>query len=203
MFTGIVRAIGTVRARRRTSGGVSFTVAGVGSRDGLGQGDSVAVNGVCQTVERSTPDEVVFTAVAETLQRTTLGALRVGARVNLETAVQAQSALGGHIVQGHVDGIGVVRSFARTGNEWILKVRVPPDVADLVVPKGSIAIDGMSLTVIESGRGGLVAVTIVPYTREKTVVSGYRPGTRVNVEADVLARYARRVERTVRTGGSR
>ena len=151
----------------------------------------MSINGVCQTVERATPNEVVFTAVAETLRRTTLGSLRAGARVNIETAVRAQSALDGHIVQGHVDGIGVVRSFVRVGGEWILKVRVPENVADLVVPKGSIAIDGVSLTVIDCGRGGLVTVTVVPYTRENTVAAGYRPRTKVNVEADVLARYAR------------
>jgi riboflavin synthase len=203
MFTGIVRAVGTVRARRRTAAGLYFTVAGVGSKSGVHEGDSVAVNGVCQTVERSSPDEVVFTAVAETLERTTLGSLRVGTRVNLETAVQAQSALGGHIVQGHVDGVGVVRSFVRAGQEWILKVRVPRGVTDLVVRKGSIAIDGMSLTVIECTKGGLVTVTVIPYTRENTVVAGYRPGTKVNVEADVLARYARGQSGAARAGGPR
>lgn len=180
-----------MRARRRTAAGVSFTVCGVGCGGGIKPGDSVSINGVCQTVEQAAPDEVVFTAVAETLGRTTLGSLRIGARVNVETAVQAQSALGGHIVQGHVDGIGVVRSFVRAGGEWVLKVRVPRHVVDLVVPKGSIAIDGVSLTVIDCGRGGVVTVTVVPYTRENTVVAGYRPGTKVNVEADVLARYAR------------
>jgi riboflavin synthase len=202
MFTGIIRSVGTVRARHRASAGVSFTVSGIGSGDGVSAGDSVSVNGVCQTVERSAPGEIVFTAVGETLTRTTLGTLRVGGRVNLETAVAAQSPLGGHIVQGHVDGVGMVRSFARLGADWLLKIHVPRDVAEFIVAKGSIAIDGMSLTVIDCARGGLVTVTIVPYTREHTVVGGYRPGTKVNVETDVLAKYVRRYVGGVRSDPS-
>jgi riboflavin synthase alpha subunit len=202
MFTGIIHTVGTVRERRRSPAGVTFTVAGVGSEGGVVPGDSVAVNGVCQTVERVEPRWIVFTAVGETLRRTTLGSLRVGARVNIEKAATAQSALGGHIVQGHVDGIGTVRSFVRVGRDWLLKLRVPRNVADLVVDKGSIAVDGMSLTVIECGRGGMVSVTIVPYTREHTVVHGYRSGMKVNIEADALAKYVRRYAGKARADGA-
>ena len=195
MFTGIIRTVGTIRRRRRVAGGVSFAVACPGLETGVSPGDSVAVNGVCQTVENSERGEIVFTAVGETLKRTTLGLLRTGARVNLETAATAESLLGGHIVQGHVDGVGTVQSFVKAGKDRILKVRVPKDVLEFIVPKGSIAIDGVSLTVIERGKGGVVAVTVVPYTLEHTVVEAYRSGTRVNVETDILGKYAnQRVE---------
>ncbi len=192
MFTGIIRTVGTIRRRQRVADGVSFTVDARGLEEGTSPGDSVSVNGVCQTIEEETRGEIVFTAVGETLRLTTLNSLRTGARVNLETAATAESLLGGHIVQGHVDGVGVVQSFARVGKDRILKVRVPRDMLEFIVRKGSIAIDGTSFTVIECGRGGVVAVTIVPYTLERTVVGGYRPGTKVNVETDILGKYAGR-----------
>ena len=198
MFTGIIRSIGTIRRRQRVAGGVSFTVACPDLEKGISPGDSVAVNGVCQTVEGSAHGEIVFTAVGETLKRTTLDSLRVGARVNLETAATAESLLGGHIVQGHVDGVGTVQSFTRAGKDRILKVRLPKETIAFVVAKGSIAIDGMSLTVIERGDGGTVTVAIVPYTLGHTVVGAYRPGTRVNVETDVIGKYA--VARSGRAG---
>lgn len=203
MFTGIVQKVATVKARRSGPAGVTFTVEGVGARDGVSPGDSVSVSGVCQTVEKSAPAEIVFTAVGETLKRTTLGTMRIGDRVNVEKAATPDTALGGHIVQGHVDGIGTVQSFVRAGRDWLLKIRLPEEAADFVVDKGSIAVDGMSLTVIECARGSMVTVTIVPYTREHTVVNGYRPGTRVNIEADVLARYVRRYGEKPRPGRAR
>jgi riboflavin synthase alpha subunit len=189
MFTGIVQDVGTIRSRRRGATGVSFTLAGLTRAGKIGVGDSVAVNGVCQTVEAASPGEIVFTAVGETLERTTLEALRAGSRVNLETAAKAGSPLGGHIVQGHVDGVGTVRSFARRGRDWILKVKLPAGYSEFVVPKGSIAIDGVSLTVIDCLRGGVVTATVVPFTLERTIAGGYRPGARVNIETDILARY--------------
>ena len=200
MFTGIISSVGTVKSRRRSSAGVTVAIAGLGAADGVSPGDSVAVNGVCQTIERVTGGEIVFTAVGETLERTTLGSLAVGSRVNLETAVRADSLLGGHIVQGHVDGVGAVRSFARVGKDWLLKVSLPRDLWSLVVPKGSIALDGVSLTVIDCTRGGLVSVTIVPYTFEHTVVGAYKSGTRVNVETDVIGKYVRRFVGEARAG---
>jgi riboflavin synthase len=200
MFTGIIRSVGTVKSRRRSSAGVTVTIAGLGAADGVSPGDSVAVNGVCQTIERVAGGEIVFTAVGETLERTTLGSLTCGSRVNLETAVRADSLLGGHIVQGHVDGVGAVRSFARVGKDWLLKVSLPRDLWSLVVPKGSIALDGVSLTVIDCTRGGLVSVTIVPYTFEHTVAGAYKSGTRVNVETDVIGKYVRRFVGETRAG---
>jgi riboflavin synthase alpha subunit len=194
MFTGIVRKIGKVKTRRRSAAGLSMTVSGFGAADGVSEGDSVAVNGVCQTVEKAAAGEISFTAVGETLKRTTLGSLTPGAPVNLETAARADTLLGGHIVQGHVDGVGTVRSFARSGKDWLLKVSLPPEMRSFVVAKGSIAIDGVSLTVIDVKRGGLVSVTVIPFTMEHTVAASYRSGTKVNIETDIIGKYARGAE---------
>lgn len=189
MFTGIIQKIGKIESKRTGSDGAGFVVSGLGSGDGVELGDSVAVNGVCQTVERMQADQIGFTAVGETLSRTTLDSLRLGSQVNLETAATATTALGGHIVQGHVDGIGTVKSFVRSGKDWILSVRVPKDVFDQIVPKGSVAIDGISLTVIAPKPGGVINMTVVPFTRDNTIVRDYRAGMRVNVETDILGKY--------------
>jgi riboflavin synthase len=192
MFTGIVRKIGKIKSRRRTAEGLSLTITGLGPADGVSPGDSVAVNGVCQTVERVGTDEITVTAVGETLLRTTLGDLAPGSRVNLETAARADTLLGGHIVQGHADGVGTVRSFSRAGKDWLLKVSLPREMWRYVVPKGSIAIDGVSLTVIDCTRSGIVSVTIVPFTMEHTVIGSCRSGTKVNIETDIIGKYAQR-----------
>ena len=189
MFTGIIQKIGKIETKRTSSDGAAFIVSGLGSEDGVGLGDSVAVNGVCQTVDRLEAGQIGFTAVGETLNRTTLDSLRLRSQVNLETAATVATALGGHIVQGHVDGIGTVKSFVRSGKDWILTVRVPQDVFDLVVPKGSVAIDGISLTVIDPKPGGGITMTVVPFTLANTIVKDYRAGTRVNVETDILGKY--------------
>lgn len=203
MFTGIVRKIGKIKNRRRSAAGLSMTINGLGAADGVSEGDSVAVNGVCQTVERVTGDEISFTAVGETLARTTLGSLVPGSRVNLETAARADTLLGGHIVQGHVDGVGTVRSFRRTGKDWLLKVSLPREMWSFVVPKGSIAIDGVSLTVIDITRTGIVSVTVIPFTLEHTVSGSYRSGTKVNIETDIIGKYARRTTGGAHGGGVR
>jgi riboflavin synthase alpha subunit len=192
MFTGIVRKVGKIKIRRRSPAGLSMTITGLGAADGVAPGDSVAVNGVCQTVERVTGDEISFAAVGETLARTTLGSLAPSSRVNLETAARADTLLGGHIVQGHVDGVGTVRSFSRVGKDWLLKVSLPREMWIHVVPKGSIAIDGVSLTVIDVTRTGIVSVTVIPYTMEHTVSGSYRSGTKVNIETDIIGKYAQR-----------
>jgi riboflavin synthase alpha subunit len=200
MFTGIVRKVGKVKTRRRSRAGLSMTITGLGAAEGVAPGDSVAVNGVCQTVERVTGDEISFTAVGETLARTTLGSLTPSSRVNLETAARADTLLGGHIVQGHVDGVGTVRSFARVGRDWLLKVSLPREMWSQVVPKGSIAIDGVSLTVIDITRTGIVSVTVIPFTMEHTVSGSYRSGKKVNIETDIIGKYARRPSGAARGG---
>lgn len=168
---------------------MSFTISAGRLASVSSAGDSIAVNGVCVTVERVSGEDLTFTAVGETLKRTTLASLELGCRVNLERAATPTTALGGHIVQGHVDGVATVQSFERIGKDRLLAIRLPPDVARFAVEKGSITVDGVSLTIVDVDGDGVVTITIVPYTIENTVMGGYRPGTNVNVEADIIGKY--------------
>jgi riboflavin synthase len=189
MFTGIIEAIGAVRKSRTSSAGVTFTVEAPEFAGGLALGDSVAVNGVCQTVESIEKTVFTCTAVGETLRKTTLSRLSPGKPVNLETAATLEKALNGHLVQGHVDGIGTVSSFVKRGQDWILSVRLPEELYKLIVPKGSVAIDGISLTVMAMERGNIVTVTIIPFTKDHSIIKQYRSGTEVNIETDIIGKY--------------
>ncbi|HEY3226640.1 MAG TPA: riboflavin synthase [Planctomycetota bacterium] len=186
MFTGIVERSGRVKSVRRTRSGARIAIE---SPFGVPVGASVAVNGVCLTSLE--PKGLVFDMVPETLSRTTLGRLRAGARVNLERALAAGARLDGHVVQGHVDGTGVVESLTRRGGAVTLTVKVSPALADQIVPKGSIAVDGVSLTVVDAGQGRF-SVALIPATLARTTLGRLRKGDRVNIETDVLAKYARR-----------
>jgi len=186
MFTGIIERSGRVRSVRRNRRGTRIEIEALFA---VPVGASVAVNGVCLTSLE--PKGLVFDMVPETLSRTTLGRLRTGARVNLERALAAGARLDGHVVQGHVDGTGVVESLSRKGGAVTLTVKVPPALADQIVSKGSIAIDGVSLTVVEAGRGRF-SVALIPATLVRTTLARLRKGDRVNLETDVLAKYARR-----------
>lgn len=196
MFTGIVEELGEVTARDVLADAARLTIRGAVVTADAGHGDSIAVNGVCLTVAELLPDGR-FTAdvMGETLNRSNLGALQVGSRVNLERAAAVNSRLGGHIVQGHVDGTG--RIVARTPSEhWeVVRIEVPPEVARYVVDKGSITVDGISLTV--SGLGGeprdWFEVSLIPTTRELTTLGGAPVGTQVNLEVDVIAKYVERL----------
>ncbi|ETB40583.1 MULTISPECIES: riboflavin synthase [Mycobacterium avium complex (MAC)] len=196
MFTGIVEELGEVTARDVLADAARLTIRGAVVTADAGHGDSIAVNGVCLTVAELLPDGR-FTAdvMGETLNRSNLGALQVGSRVNLERAAAVNSRLGGHIVQGHVDGTG--RIVARTPSEhWeVVRIEVPPEVARYVVEKGSITVDGISLTV--SGLGGeprdWFEVSLIPTTRELTTLGGAPVGTQVNLEVDVIAKYVERL----------
>jgi riboflavin synthase len=186
MFTGIVEAAGRVRAIRRTSKGLRLEVTGPWR---VPIGSSVAVSGVCLT---SVADKgLAFDVIPETLKRTTLGRLKPGARVNLERALAAGARLDGHIVQGHVDGTGVVESLSRKGGAVTLAVRPPEALADQIVAKGSIAVDGVSLTVVEWNEGKFT-VALIPTTLRLTTLGRLRKGDKVNLETDVLAKYARK-----------
>ena len=195
MFTGIIQTVGSIETTRRTSDGTAFTIRAGNLVGSIRQGDSVAVNGVCLTAERCDAEGFTATAVGETLRRTTLGSARAGEGVNLELAATPDTALGGHIVQGHVDGIGRVRSFLRTGAEAgadrLLSIEIPEDVYGYLVRKGSIAVDGISLTVVELKPGRIVTITIIPFTVEHTIAGSYRPGTTVNIEADIIGKYVK------------
>jgi riboflavin synthase len=191
MFTGIIETMGTVRARRDVTGGVTFQVAAEGFRAGLAPGDSVSINGACHTVERHEGDAFEVTSVAETLRRTTMGDLVPDARVNLELPATPSTALGGHIVQGHVDGVATVSAFDEAADDRILTLELSAEVWDLVVPKGSIAVDGVSLTVVERLPANRITIAVIPHTLERTNIGAYRAGDRVNVEADVIGKYVK------------
>ncbi|MBA2610055.1 MAG: riboflavin synthase [Actinobacteria bacterium] len=183
MFTGIVEELGSVRAR--DGGKFEFNAKTVVEDAGLG--DSIAVNGVCVTVTACGDDWFAVDAVDETLARSSLDDLRVGDPVNLERPVRLQDRLGGHIVQGHVDGIGVLRHEAPD-----LSVRCEPSLLKYMVEKGSVTIDGISLTLVSvDGEGFTVAV--IPHTVEVTTLGHRREGDKVNLEVDVLAKYVERL----------
>lgn len=191
MFTGIVEAVGRVREVRDASGarvlGVDVALANAPA-----VGDSVSVNGVCLTVERVGAGGFDVTAVPATIAKTTIGELAPGDAVNIERAATIARAFGGHIVQGHVDGVGRVVSLTDAGagpaGLW-LDLVVPDDVHELCVDRGSIAIDGVSLTVVRRLEGRRVVIALVPHTLAATVAAHYATGRRVNVEADIVARY--------------
>ena len=192
MFTGIVQHIGRIEEIRDagTSRTIRIACESLGTR--LGDGESISVSGVCLTVEQSGEGWFQATAVEETLKRTTLGTLRKDARVNMERAAKAATLLGGHIVQGHVDGIGRVVAFSgHSAGDRTLTIEVPEEVHDLCADKGSITVDGISLTVARKLEERRIDIAIVPYTLEKTIAGEYGPGRMVNLEADVIARYVR------------
>jgi riboflavin synthase len=189
MFTGIIESMGTVRSATRIAAGTKFVIDGGALAAALQPGDSVSINGTCHTVESQSGTRFEVTSVGETLARTTMGELRSGSRVNLEASATPQTALGGHIVQGHVDGVGRVVSFVEAGQDRLLTLELPRDVYDIIVNKGSIAIDGVSLTVVERLPQNRITITIIPFTLEHTTMGSYRAGTRVNLEADVIGKY--------------
>ncbi|WP_407317904.1 riboflavin synthase [Isoptericola halotolerans] len=192
MFTGIVTELGTVRALETTADAARLTVAATGVLDGVRLGDSIAVNGCCLTVAAFDDETWTADLMAETLQRTSLGTLVPGDRVNLEPAMPVTGRLGGHIVQGHVDGVGAV--VARTpGDRWeVVEIWLPADLARYVVAKGSLAVDGVSLTVVEAGTDRFT-VSLIPETLARTTLGSRAVGDPVNLETDVLARHVERL----------
>jgi len=191
MFTGIVEAVGVVAQIAPCEGMIRLCVDAQPIAGGLTPGDSVAVDGACLTVTSVRGERVDFEVVRETLDRTALGDLQVGARVNLERALRAGDRLDGHIVQGHVDGVGTVRQMIRDGQDVRLQVECSRELADSVVEKGSIAIDGVSLTVAALLPSGF-EVALIPHTLEVTTLRERQPNDRVNLEVDVLGKYVKR-----------
>jgi riboflavin synthase len=192
MFTGIVRELGEVVDVARANGGVRLSVQAPHAAEGAGVGDSIALNGVCLTVVAVDRGVVSFEAVPETLSRTTLGQLRSGSRVNVEPALRGADQLGGHFVQGHVDGVGRVRSVEPEGAGKRIWVDAPPEILRYVVEKGSIAVEGTSLTVAGLDEGGF-AVALIPHTLAETTLGDLAAGDTVNLEVDVLAKYVERL----------
>lgn len=194
MFTGIVEKMGTVTALERCGDALRLTVdAGDYVRDAE-VGESIAVSGVCLTMTVREGGAFCADAVEETLRKTTLGALRVGDRVNLERPLRADARLGGHIVQGHVDGVGEVVHLMPEAESVMVTFAVPRELARYLVAKGSVAVDGVSLTVVDRTDESF-RVTLIPHTLAVTTLGALRVGSRVNIEVDILAKY---VEQLVR-----
>jgi riboflavin synthase len=192
VFTGIVRERGTVVAVEGGSDGVRLRVAAPQTAADAGVGDSIAISGVCLTVVSGRDGEVEFDAVAETLRRTSLGGLAPGTEVNVEPALRAGEPLGGHYVQGHVDGVGRVRSLVAEAESRLVRFDAPPEVLRYCVEKGSVTVDGVSLTVTDVDGNGF-GVALVPHTLAATTLGALEPGQAVNLEADVLAKYVERL----------
>ncbi len=192
MFTGLIEAVGTVAAVRHGAGQSRLVIHAQWVGPGGAVGDSVCVNGVCLTVVAGADGRLEFQAIAETLRRSNLGELRPGDRVNLERAMGAGGRFGGHFVQGHVDALGQVAQIVPEANSHRVTVEAPPEVMRYVVERGSIALDGISLTVAAVSPSTFT-VAIIPHTWTETTLGSRRPGDRVNLEVDILAKYVERL----------
>ena len=202
MFTGIIEAVGTLAALEPRGSQVGVLIDAPALIAGVRIGDSIAVNGTCLTVTKIDSGRLHFDAVRETLERTALGDQRVGARMNLERAMRADGRLDGHIVQGHVDGTGRVDALDREGDDVRFRVRCDAELVRYLVPKGSVAIDGVSLTVVGVGDAGF-DVALIPHTLAATNLGDRKPGDRVNLEADVLGKYVVHYLERTRHGAGR
>jgi riboflavin synthase len=201
MFTGLVADVGTVERVEPRSGGARLVIRPAALPvDELVPGESVACSGACLTVVERGSGRVSFDAVPETLSRTTLGSWRTGTRVNLERALRLSDRLGGHLVAGHVDAVGEVLARVKEGQGVRLTLTLPAPIAPLVAEKGSVAVDGISLTVASAGRDRF-EVALIPETLERTTLGTAAPGTRVNLEADVVARHVARLREFEKAGG--
>jgi len=200
MFTGIVRELGRVEAVDGGEEGISLGVRAPETAAGVAVGDSVALGGVCLTVTGVADGVLFFQTVPETLQRSSLHRLAPGVAVNVEPALRAGEALGGHLVQGHVDGVGRVRAATPDGDGVRVDVEAPRELLRYFVEKGSIAVDGVSLTVAGLGEDSF-AVALIPHTLAVTTLGSLRPGDEVNLEVDVLAKYVERLLSTREADG--
>lgn len=201
MFTGLVEERGEVVAIEVRDGGARLRLAAPAVTNGLQIGDSVAVNGACLTAVAVSGGAFDVDVVAETLRRTAIGDLVAGGRVNLERAVRAGDRLGGHLVQGHVDGVGTVAAVAPDGDGRRLTVHVAGDLLRYVVEKGSVTVDGVSLTVAARHPAGF-DVALIPHTLAATTLGEARKGTRVNLEVDLVAKYVEALAAPYRPQGS-
>jgi riboflavin synthase len=190
MFTGLIEQVGVVESVRQTDAGRELRVAA--AFDDLKSGESIAVNGACLTVRDFGARWFEAAAVTTTLERTTIGDWSKGTRLNLERAMRPDDRLGGHIVQGHVDGVGRVTSVDRSGDALLIDLSLPSSLESLFVLHGSVAIDGVSLTVNDL-KPGILQLSLIEYTLRHTNLGDLKPGSRVHVEADVIAKHVRRL----------
>ena len=200
MFTGIVESLGLVTRVERRPAAATLAIEAPELVSGVALGASIAVNGCCLTVAAQDPRGFRFEAVAETLARTNLGRLEAGSRVNLERALRADGRFDGHFVQGHVDAVGAVRTLARRGDDVRLEIGCEPELADWLVPKGSVAVDGVSLTLAGLAEDAF-EIALIPHTLRHTTLGALQAGALVNLEADILGKYVRRSLERIRAGG--
>jgi riboflavin synthase len=187
MFTGIITAVGQVTGRAPRDGGLELTIAAPYSD--LALGESVAVDGACLTVQSRERGRFTSHIIRTSLERTSFDSYAVGRKVNLERALQVGDRLGGHLVQGHVDGVGVVDTVAQRDDARLLDLRVPAEVARVSVPLGSITVDGVSLTVNAIPGPGVIQISLIPFTLQHTTLGERQPGDRVHLEADTIGKY--------------
>jgi len=188
MFTGIIEEIGNVKALNRNSASSQITINAKKILTDVHLGDSIAVNGVCLTVVRFSNTEFTVDVMNETYSRSSLDSLRIGSQVNLERAMSMNGRFGGHIVSGHIDGVGKIKSTRKDGNAIWYEIYTSRDILNGIVEKGSIAIDGISLTVAGKGTESF-SVSIIPHTLEQTILKDKRPGQLVNLENDLIGKY--------------
>lgn len=187
MFTGIVTAMGTVRAATRGPDGLTLRI-GAPYR-AVRRGESIAVDGACLTVEQAGKGWFAVHVVATSLERTCFGDYSKGRRVNLERALKVGDRLGGHLVQGHVDGVGRVEAIRRQEDAWLLDVSVPPAVARVSIPLGAVTVDGVSLTVNAIPGPGMIQLSLIPFTFRHTTLGSRQPGDRLHLEGDTIGKY--------------
>ena len=187
MFTGLIQRMGDVSERRDTATGVRLSIRAPGWLADPQPGESIAVNGCCLTLVHATDGTLCFDVIPQTLALTTTGDLRVGDRVNLERSLRADALLGGHLVQGHVEGVGAVVGVDRTNGQWRTRISAPPAVHAHRIDQGSVTVDGVSLTVAATGADWF-EVALIPETLQRTTLVHRMAGSRVNIEADVLSR---------------
>ncbi|NEX17953.1 MAG: riboflavin synthase [Halochromatium sp.] len=193
MFTGIIEAVGRIEALEERGGDQRIRIdSGALDLSQVSVGDSIAVNGVCLTAVELTPRGFAADVSRESLSLTTLGRLKAGARVNLEQALRLSTPLGGHLVSGHVDGVGTLLDIHEDARSWRLQIHAPGELARYIAMKGSICVDGISLT-LNKVKGAVFELNIVPHTLRATIISEYQVGTQVNLEVDLIARYLERL----------
>ncbi len=192
MFTGIIEELGEISNLEKHAGGARIKISAKVVTENTAEGDSVAVNGVCLTALDVKANSFSADVSGETLNRTTLGKLNVGAKVNLERAVTVSTRLGGHIVQGHVDARGKFLEAVQTGDFWTVRILFPKEIGQYLVYKGSISVEGISLTIADLAEDSF-AIAVIPKTWELTNLSALKSGDEVNLEADVIAKYVERI----------
>jgi len=188
MFTGLIEETGSIKQIIKIPGGYKFGIAGKKIFGDLKTDHSVSVCGVCLTVVKIENNVFFADAVGETLEKTTLVHARTGDEVNLERAMKVDDRFGGHLVQGHVGGIGTIKDVKKRGENWLLSVSVPADLEKYTIDEGSIAIDGISLTIAKKTRE-LIQISVIPHSYQNTIIRNYKTGTSVNIETDFFAKY--------------